>query len=72
MKKSKSIFSNLYIILVFAIMYAPILISMVFSFNSARSLAKFEGFSLKWYQELLADRDIISAVTVSLTVAVIA
>ncbi len=72
MKKSKNILSNIYIILVFAIMYAPILISMIFSFNSARSLSKFEGFSLKWYQELLADRDIISAVTVSLTVAIIA
>ena len=44
----------------------------VFSFNSSKSLTKFTGFSLKWYKKLLTDNDIIAAVYVSISIAVIA
>ncbi len=47
--------SKTYMIIVFALLYAPILIMMVFSFNSGQSLAVFDGFSLKWYKELFRD-----------------
>ena len=43
-----------------------------FSFNSSKSLTKFTGFSLKWYKKLLTDNDIIAAVYVSISIAVIA
>ena len=45
---------------------------MFFSFNSSKSLTKFTGFSLKWYKKLLTDNDIIAAVYVSISIAVIA
>ncbi|MBQ7816985.1 MAG: ABC transporter permease, partial [Oscillospiraceae bacterium] len=45
---------------------------MIFSFNSSRSFAKFTGFSLQWYQALINDAEIMSAVWVSVSVAVLA
>lgn len=72
MKKRRKIGSVLYIALCFAFFYLPIVVTMVFSFNSSKSLTKFTGFSFKWYQALVSDRDIMSAVGVSLSIAVIA
>lgn len=71
-RRKQSIGSIVYIICMFVFLYLPILVTMIFSFNSSRSLIKMEGFSLKWYERLLTDRDIIAAVWVSVSVAVIA
>lgn len=72
MKKKSKIVSILYIGLCFCFFYLPILVTMVFSFNSSKSLTRFSGFSLRWYQNLLSDGDIKDAVIVSLSIAVIA
>lgn len=72
MKNKISIGSKLYIALCFIFFYLPIAVTMFFSFNSSKSLTKFTGFSLKWYEELLTDNNIISAVYVSISIAVIA
>ena len=45
---------------------------MVFSFNSSKSLSKFTGFSLRWYKALLENSEIMSAVYVSVTIAILA
>lgn len=70
--KKKKIFSCIYIGICFAFFYLPILVTVIFSFNSSRSLTKFSGFSLKWYGELLADGEIMKAVYVSFSIAIIA
>ena len=72
MKKKLSIGPKLYIALMFVFFYLPILVTMIFSFNSSKSLTKFTGFSLKWYQKLLTDNNIIAAVYVSISIAIIA
>lgn len=72
MKKKISIGSKLYITLMFTFFYLPILVTMFFSFNSSKSLTSFAGFSLRWYKKLLTDSNIISAVYVSISIAVIA
>lgn len=72
MTRKLSIGPKLYIALCFIFFYLPIAVTMFFSFNSSKSLTKFTGFSLKWYKKLLEDQEIISAVYVSLSVAVIA
>lgn len=72
MKKKLSIGPKLYIALCFIFFYLPIAVTMFFSFNSSKSLTKFTGFSLKWYRKLLTDNEIISAVYVSISIAVIA
>lgn len=51
--------------------YLPILILMIFSFNDSRSLTSWAGFSLRWYQDLLSSRDVASAVTTTIIVALI-
>ncbi len=72
MRKKASIGSKLYIALCFIFFYLPIAVTMFFSFNSSKSLTKFTGFSLKWYKKLLEDQDILAAVYVSISIAVIA
>jgi len=72
MKKKKHIFSGLYIVLCFIFFYLPIVITMIFSFNASKSLTHFTGFSLRWYQELITNKEIVSAVYVSVTIAILA
>ena len=71
MKKKNKAFSLVYILLCFALFYIPILVTVIFSFNSSKSLTKFTGFSLRWYSELLQNNDIMSAVYVTITIAII-
>jgi len=72
MKRNNKFFSMLYVVLCLAFFYLPILVTMIFSFNSSKSLTRFTGFSLRWYQELLGNGEVIKAVYVSVTIAIIA
>lgn len=69
--KNKKFTSNLYLILIFLFSYLPIVSLIVFSFNESKSLTVFTGFSVKWYQELFVNREIIDAVITTILVAVI-
>ena len=73
MRKSKwqKIMPVLLIALALFFFYLPIILTMFFSFNSSRSLSSWSGFSLQWYQSLFNDRAIISAVTTTVSIAVI-
>ncbi|MBE6600110.1 MAG: ABC transporter permease [Ruminococcaceae bacterium] len=64
------IFSKFYMFLIFAILYAPIAVLIVFSFNDAGSLSEFSKFSLTWYEELFADEEAMSALKNSLILAI--
>lgn len=72
MKKKKRIFSILYIVLCFLFFYVPILVTMFFSFNESKSLTHFTGFSTRWYEQLISDNEIMSAVYVSVSIAILA
>lgn len=50
-------------------LYLPIIVLIVFSFNSSRQDMVWSGFSLRWYQELMSDREIISGLGLSLKIA---
>ena len=69
MKKNSKL-SGLYLGILFFLMYLPIGVVVVFSFNEARLPVRFTGFSLKWYQELSHDRDLIQALKNSLILAI--
>lgn len=71
MKRLSKLPSGLYVFLCFAFFYLPILVTVIFSFNSSKSLTHFSGFSMRWYSELINSSEIMSAVYVSLTVALI-
>lgn len=69
MKKFK--LSNLYLILVFAILYAPILYLMFYSFNSGGKMHGFEGFTLEWYKEVFKDTRLLIIVLNTLVIALL-
>ena len=62
--------AKVYTALLMLFLFAPIAILIVFSFNSAKSLSVFSGFSLHWYQELLRDSETLDAVRNTLVLAV--
>ena len=64
--------SRIYNGLIFAFLYAPILVLIVFSFNASKSRVVWDGFSLRWYETLFHDDEILAALGVTLSVAVIA
>ena len=57
---------------VYAFLYVPVLILIVFSFNSTRSLAIFTSFSTDWYVQLMNNAELLSAARNSLVVGLIA
>ncbi len=65
--KILAVFSSL----VYAFLYVPIIVVVLFSFNSSRMLGQFTGFSLKWYGVLLEDRIVWIAFYNSLNIAII-
>jgi spermidine/putrescine transport system permease protein len=62
--------SRIYLCLVFAILYIPILTLMLFSFNNTESTANFTGFSLEWYIKLFSDENAFIALRNTLILAV--
>ena len=61
---------RIYLCLVFAILYIPILTLMLFSFNNSESTANFTGFSLEWYIKLFNDENAFIALRNTLILAV--
>ena len=71
MKKKNSKLSGFYLGLIFVLMYLPIAVVIVFSFNESKLPVRFTGFSLKWYQELIHDDAMLEALGNSLFLGVI-
>ncbi|MFD2114717.1 ABC transporter permease [Paenibacillus yanchengensis] len=55
MAKSKWKPSQLYLLLVFLVLYAPIVYLIVYSFNSGGTMSGFEGFTWDFYKEVFQD-----------------
>ena len=70
MKKNSKL-SRFYLGLIFVLMYLPIAVVIVFSFNESKFPVRFTGFSLKWYQELFSDSAMIEALGNSLFLGVV-
>jgi len=68
----KKLFQKTYLFIVLLFLYVPITILIVQSFNAGKSRAKWEGFSLRWYQALFQDQAIMKALYVTVSVAIIA
>lgn len=69
--KNKHIASKIYISLVMLFLYLPIFVLIIFSFNEGKTTV-WKGFSLKWYEQLFRDDNIINALGNSLIIAVLA
>ena len=72
MKKKTSVGSKIILTLTKLFFYLPILYIIIFSFNDSRSLTKFGGFSLRWYEKMFADSTMMEAVLYTVIIAVIA
>ena len=68
----KNFLKKLYLALLLIFMYAPIITLMVLSFNSSKSRAKWGGFTLNWYINLLSDEAVAGALINTLTIAILA
>ncbi|PJF36630.1 MAG: spermidine/putrescine ABC transporter permease PotC [Candidatus Thermofonsia Clade 1 bacterium] len=55
---------------VFIFLYAPILVLVIFSFNSGTRLGVWEGFSLRWYERVFSSREWLGALQVTLWIAI--
>ena len=62
--------SRIYLCIIFAILYIPILTLILFSFNGSESTASFTGFSLEWYKKLFSDEASFVALRNTLILAV--
>ena len=70
MKKNSKL-SNLYLGLVFLLMYLPILVVIVFSFNDSRLTVGWKGFSLQWYEKLFQNSSLMESLGNSLILGVL-
>ena len=64
--------SKVFTAIIFIFLFAPIAILVVFSFNDAKSLSVFSGFSFRWYKELMIDSSTLESVRNTLILAVVA
>ena len=63
---------GIYLGLILFFLYSPIAVMIVLSFNASRSRAKWGGFTFDWYVRLTQRSDILEALWVTLSVAVVA
>ena len=64
--------AKIYTALIFVFLFAPIVIMLVFSFNSGNSLSVLSGFSTYWYKELFHDANTLGALRNTLILALCA
>ncbi len=64
--------SKLYVGLILAFLYLPILVLIIFSFNTSKSRSVFSGFTLEWYEKLFHNELIMTSLGNTLIVAVVA
>ncbi len=62
---------KIYLAVVFFIMYLPLGVMFLFSFNDSKSTSNFTGFSLKWYAEMLNDTAAMEALKNTLVLALL-
>lgn len=68
----KKWFSKIYLGVLLVFFYLPILYTIVFSFNKSKSLTKFTGFSLRWYERMLNSRSMMEAIWNTFLIAILA
>ncbi|MDD6612337.1 MAG: ABC transporter permease [Clostridiales bacterium] len=72
MKLKKFHWTRILLAAVIVFFYIPILYTIVFSFNSTRSLTVFSGFSLRWYEKMFSSSMTMNAIWTTFLVAILA
>jgi spermidine/putrescine transport system permease protein len=64
-------FLRVYIGVFFLFLFAPIVLVILFSFNSSRSLQHFEGFSWRWYETFFESESLRDSLIASIQIALV-
>lgn len=72
MKSRKHPGRSIFMAFIVIFLYAPILYTIIFSFNSSKSLTTFSGFSLKWYAKMFQTKSMMEALAYTIVVALLA
>ena len=67
----KKAIGNIFVGLMYFLLYIPLAVMVFFSFNSARSTSVFKGFSLKWYKEVFSSATTMTVLRNTLVLAVL-
>lgn len=70
-KKKKNRFPQVYLAILLIFMYIPIAVTVFYSFNESKISSIWGGFSLRWYQQLFSDRDLLQALLNSIFLAAV-
>lgn len=65
------VLSRLYVSLIIFFLYAPVLVMIIFSFNSSESVWVFENFSFDWYKSLVGNTTMLNALKHTVIIAVL-
>ncbi len=71
-KQKKFSWAKLLTALVLLFLYLPIFYTVFFSFNESRSLTKFTGFSLQWYEKMFSSHTMMQSIATTFLIAVLA
>ena len=72
MSRERNPFLTAYAYIVYAFLFAPIVILILFSFNDSRRTFVWRGFTTEWYGKLLANEDLLDALWITLRIAGVA
>ena len=72
MVKAKSFIEKFYVAFIGFLLYAPLLVLFVCSFNDSKSRTVWGGFTLHWYTDLFQNEEVLSAVRTSLLLTTLA
>ena len=70
--KLEKFIKRFYLFIIFLFLYTPIITLMVFSFNESKTMGKWTGFTLKWYEELFSNQRLMSALYYTILIALLA
>ena len=70
-EKKPSLGLRIYAVLAYAYIYMPILLLIIFSFNTQKLNIRWEGFTLHWYGVLFQDQEVMLAVRNTLIIATV-
>ncbi len=64
-------FPAIYLACMLVLMYIPLAVTVIYSFNESKISTVWGGFSLKWYEELFRQRDLMEALSNSILLALL-
>lgn len=70
--KFENFIKRFYLFIIFLFLYTPIITLMVFSFNNSKTMGKWSGFTLKWYEQLFNNQRLMSALYYTILIAFLA